>query len=359
MVYPNYMERPAVNQALPLELFEYDLPEDRIAQEPVTPRHESRLLVMDRESGECRHRRFWELPEFLRAGDVLVVNRTRVIPARLVGRRPSGGKVELLLHRPLDGSIEEATEWLALGKPGKALREGARVLVAGGAEISVVGREEEMVRVRSEGPLWPIMTAAGELPLPPYISRPEGNLGSDAENYQSVFAEEPGAVAAPTASLHFTPEVLTSLKTRGVEVVEVVLHVGPGTFLPVRREVAGDVRDHRMHGEQYGISADSLERVRAARERGGRVVAVGTTAVRALETCANTGELRGESTLFIYPGYKFQLVDAMVTNFHLPRSTLLMLVSAFAGRESVLSAYAAAVEQEYRFFSYGDAMLLV
>ena len=348
-----------MSEPLPLDLFEYELPDERIAQAPAEPRDQSRLLVVDRSSGARSHRRFFELPDFLRQGDVLVVNRTRVIPARLKGRRPSGGKVELLLHRPLDGTIEDAREWLALGKPGKALREGATVLVEGGVEIRVVGREGSMVRVRAVDPLWPTLLAVGELPLPPYISRPEGNLATDSEQYQTVFAREPGAVAAPTASLHFTPRVLSDLEERGVEVVEVLLHVGPGTFLPVRPEAADDIRSHRMHGEQYEVSANSLERIKRAREEGGRVVAVGTTAVRALETCAKSGELRGESTLFIYPGYEFQLVDAMVTNFHLPRSTLLMLVSAFAGRESILSAYAEAVKNEYRFFSYGDAMLLL
>jgi S-adenosylmethionine:tRNA ribosyltransferase-isomerase len=198
----------------------------------------------------------------------------------------------------------------------------------------------------------------GQLPLPPYIERPDGNTAEDRDNYQTMFAEEPGAVAAPTASLHFTSELLSRLEERGVQTAEVVLHVGPGTFLPVRPECSEDVREHQMHGERYSVSEESLGRIKQTRKEGGRVVAVGTTAVRALETVARTGELAGESTLFIYPGFEFRLVDAMVTNFHLPRSTLLMLVSAFAGRESVLSAYEDAVERHYRFFSYGDAMLI-
>lgn len=346
-----------MNEALPLDLFDYDLPPSRIAQMPASPRDSSRLLVMDRSGGEREHREFRELPELLEAGDLLVVNRTKVIPARLLGRRPSGGKVELLFHRAVDGPVTEASEWIALGKPGKALKEGATVLV-GDVELRIVGREGSMVRVRSPGPLWPILEREGQLPLPPYIERPEGNTSEDRDNYQTMFAEEPGAVAAPTASLHFTPELLRKLEERGVETAEVVLHVGPGTFLPVRKECAGDVRAHEMHGERYTVSEESLGRIKRARAEGGRVVAVGTTAVRALETVAITGELSGESTLFIYPGFEFRLVDAMVTNFHLPRSTLLMLVSAFAGRDSVLAAYEDAVERHYRFFSYGDAMLI-
>lgn len=347
-----------MSEALPLELFEYELPAERIAQKPAVPRDASRLLTLNRESGLVGHCRFLDLPGLLNPGDLLVVNQTQVIPARVNGKRPTGGKVELLFHRALNGDLLEATRWLAMGKPGKALKEGAEVLLSNGHSVRVVGREGQMVVIESKTPLWPTLEAAGDLPLPPYIGRSNGNTAADKSDYQTVFAQEPGAVAAPTASLHFTDRVLKELAAAGIKQAPVTLHVGPGTFLPVRPECSEDIRQHQMHGELYCIPQKTLDLITETRAAGNRVVAVGTTVVRALETYAKTGQESGESTIFIYPGYEFSLVDALVTNFHLPRSTLLMLVSAFASRDAVMAAYGEALEEKYRFFSYGDAMLL-
>ncbi len=344
---------------LPLELFEYDLPPDRIAQVPAVPRDSSRLMVLDRTSGIREHHRFTSLGSFLEPGDLLVVNHTKVIPARVSARRPTGGKVEFLFHRALNGSLFEATRWLVLGKPAKALKEGSTVILDNGKVVQVVGRDGSMLEVESQEPLWPTLEEVGELPLPPYIERTSGCTRSDRSDYQTVFARELGAVAAPTASLHFTDEVVSGLEKRGVRQAPMTLHVGPGTFLPVRSDCADDIRKHEMHGEFYRIPARTCELVEDTRRNGNRVVAVGTTVVRALETYAATGSAQGESKIFIYPGHEFSLVDALVTNFHLPRSTLLMLVSAFAGRDSILEAYQEAIREKYRFFSYGDAMLLI
>jgi S-adenosylmethionine:tRNA ribosyltransferase-isomerase len=350
---------PSEAAALPLELFDYELPPELVAQAPVSPRDASRLLVLPRRAGPASHRRFRELPELLAPGDLLVVNRTRVIPARLHLTREGGGKAELLLLRPVGEPLPLARRWVAIGKPGRALRPGRVLTAADGTRVEVVEKRTDELEVATDGPLFALLERQGELPLPPYIRRERGPSAADGEDYQTVFAREPGAVAAPTASLHFTPAVLAALAARGVGLAELVLHVGAGTFLPVRDEHAADVRAHRMHEEHYAIPPETLAAVAVARERGGRVVAVGTTAARALETWAQTGEAAGASRLFIYPGFDFRAVDALLTNFHLPRSTLLMLVSAFAGRERILAAYAEAVRERYRFFSYGDAMLLV
>jgi len=335
--------------------FDYPLPEELIAKAPLPERDASRLLVLPKAEGAPEHRSVRDLPALLRAGDLLVVNDAKVIPARLHGRKEgTGGKVELLLAEPLGGR-----DWLALGNASKPLRPGAIVL-AHGARIEIVASHEGELTVRLplEGDeLWRYLDEAGEMPLPPYIDRPVAP--SDRDRYQTIFARERGAVAAPTAGLHFTAALVASLRDAGIEVQPITLHVGPGTFLPVR---TARVEDHRMHRERYTVSVETAGAWARTRERGGRVVAVGTTALRTLEAASAEGRLRegpGSTDLFISPGYRFRAVDALFTNFHLPRSTLLMLVAAFAGLDRILSAYAEAVRLRYRFFSYGDAMLIL
>ncbi|MBK7859542.1 MAG: tRNA preQ1(34) S-adenosylmethionine ribosyltransferase-isomerase QueA [Archangiaceae bacterium] len=319
------------------------LPEELIAQRALDRRDASRLMQVDRESGAVTHRTFSELPTLLGPGDLLVVNDTRVIPARLFGQKQgTGGKVELLLVRP------EGQAWACLGQAAKALKLGTVVEVAGGLTATIAevrGGGEYLVQFDGDP------TRHGELPLPPYITRPADP--ADAERYQTVFASVPGSVAAPTAGLHFTPEVLEALAARGVKRATVTLDVGPGTFLPVRD---GDIAGHKMHSERCVLPMETYDAIQDAR----RVIAVGTTVVRTLETFAAAGIKCGEldTRLFIRPGYEFQVVDGLLTNFHLPRSTLLMLVAAFMGREKMLAAYAQAVAQRYRFFSYGDAMFI-
>ncbi|MFC1611382.1 tRNA preQ1(34) S-adenosylmethionine ribosyltransferase-isomerase QueA [Myxococcota bacterium] len=346
------------NQPLPLDLFDYDLPEERIAQQPARPRDASRLLLLSRRAEGLEHRRFGELPDLLQPSDLLVVNTTEVVPARLWARKPTGGRVELLLCRP-QGAVRSATMWEVMARPGRALRPGGALVLEDDTVVHVRDRCGELTVVETERPLLEVAWDLGEVPLPPYIRRPAGPRAEDREDYQSLFAAEPGAVAAPTASLHFTDRVLAALEARGVRRCPLVLHVGPGTFVPVRNEHAEDVRAHVMHLEWYDIPVETLDAIAVTRARGGRVVAVGTTSVRALESWHQSGEACGEASLFIYPGFVFGVVDAVLTNFHLPRSTLLMLVSAFAGRERILGAYGEAVEQGYRFFSYGDAMLIM
>ena len=327
--------------------FDYQLPEDLIAQGPLPERDASRLLVLPRRSGSIDHRLVRELPGLLAPGDVMVVNDARVIPARLHGRKEgTGGKVELLLVEPLLGA-----DWLALGQASKPLREGARVEVLGSRIEIVRVREggELVVRLPLEGDaLWRFLDEAGELPLPPYIRHAPGP--ADRERYQTIFARERGAIAAPTAGLHFTPALIEALRGRGVGLAPITLHVGPGTFLPVR---AQRVEDHRMHRERYFVPEESARAI----ARAGRVIAVGTTALRTLE--ASQGRPGpGTTDLFITPGYQFRAVHGLFTNFHLPRSTLLMLVAAFAGLDRTKAAYGEAVARRYRFFSYGDAMLI-
>lgn len=333
--------------------FDYALPPELIAQQPLEQRSASRLLCVQRDTGTLSDRQFADLPEWLRPGDLLVINNTRVLPARLFGRKPSGGKVEILLERLLS-----ATEMLAQMRVNRSLQTGAEVLVGDDLRLQVAGREGQFFRLISlDAQLHEVLHQHGQMPLPPYIARePEAR---DVRRYQTVYADIPGAVAAPTAGLHFDDELLAALEEQGVDVTRITLHVGAGTFQPVR---ADNILEHQMHAEYLEVSAAVCQRIASVKARGGRVVAVGTTSVRALETAASGGELqpfRGDSRLFIYPGYRFRVVDAMITNFHLPKSTLLMLVSAFAGRELILQAYRHAVEQRYRFFSYGDAMLLV
>lgn len=338
--------------------FDYDLPPELIAQEPLAQRDASRLLVLDRKTGALRHHVFRDLPSLLRPGDLLVVNRSRVFPARLLGRRAGGGEAEVLLLRDLGGDI-----WEALVRPGRRLRVGARVHVDDGLQVEVLGgpapadgRRRVRLLARS-GDAARELERLGHVPLPPYIRR--ADRPGDRVRYQTVYAQERGSVAAPTAGLHFTPELLAGLRPRGIERAEVVLHIGPGTFRPVQVE---DVRDHAVPAEPYVVPEETSAAVSRTRARGGRVVAVGTTTTRVLETAADdhgrvtAGE--GETGLVIAPGYRFRAVDVLVTNFHLPRSSLLLLVSAFAGRERILEAYAEAVRLEYRFYSYGDAMVV-
>jgi S-adenosylmethionine:tRNA ribosyltransferase-isomerase len=331
--------------------FAYDLPPELIAQAPLPERTASRLLCLDGASGELRDRRFPDLIGLLAPGDLLVLNDTRVLAARLVGRKPSGGKVELLLER-LTGPRKMTVQVKASRSP----VPGSKIALPGGASACVRGRTGRLFELVLDRDVRPYLEAHGEVPLPPYIDRPAD--AGDETRYQTVFAREEGAVAAPTAGLHFDEALLAALSERGVEQAFLTLHVGLGTFEPVRAE---RVEDHALHAEWLRIPASLCDRIRCTRERGGRVVAAGTTTVRALESAARGGELRpfeGETRLFIYPGFSFRVVDAMVTNFHLPESSLLMLVAAYAGRDQTLLAYRHAVEQRYRFFSYGDAMFV-
>lgn len=342
--------------------FSFDLPPELIAQEPLPERDAARLLVLEKDAAgaQALHSAVRELPRHLEPGDLLVVNDAQVIPARLRGRkRGSGGRAELLLVEPLAGPLE----WLALGQSSKPLRAGSAVEVGGLVLEVLENRGEGELRLRLPAELGgdglgPFLARHGEVPLPPYIERPPS--AADQDRYQTVFARRPGAVAAPTAGLHFTPALLEALRARGIGVAPITLYVGPGTFLPVR---AQRTEDHRMHGERYEVPAETARLHAEARRRGRRAVAVGTTALRTLEAAwdPGAGALRegpGATDLFITPGYRFHAVDALFTNFHLPRSTLLMLVAAFAGLPRVLAAYREAVRARYRFFSYGDAMLI-
>lgn len=340
---------------------DFELPEELIAQAPVEPRDASRLLVLPRGGGAPRHQRFSDLPELLLPGDLLVLNDSRVIPARLVGRKASGGRIEVLLVEPLAESAPGGpARWVAMAQASKPIRAGARLDFDGlAAEVEGVAGEGfyEVRFDRDQAALARELERVGRLPLPPYIRREPD--AADRERYQTVVARAPGSVAAPTAGLHFTPGLLARLDARGVTRTTVTLHVGPGTFLPVR---ASRLEEHRMHAERYEVPPHAVEAYEAARARGGRVVAVGTTAVRTLESAAAGGTLRagpGRTDIFIRPGHAFRAVDGLVTNFHLPRSTLLALVCAFGGTEPVLSAYREAVQARYRFFSYGDAMAVL
>jgi S-adenosylmethionine:tRNA ribosyltransferase-isomerase len=343
-----------------LSLFDYELPVERIAQEPAEPRDASRLLVLDRARGAVEDARFSDLPRWLRAGDCLVVNESRVIPARLLGALEGEGRpVELLMLRALDGG-----RWEALVRPGKRCGLGARVTLAGGAARATVlehrGMGARAVEIEAPWPVDELMERHGLPPLPPYIERHDAPKPEDWERYQTVYATAKGSVAAPTAGLHFTRPLLARLSAAGVEIHRVTLHVGAGTFRPIR---AAEVEQHRLEPEAAEIPAATAEAVNRARAQGRRVIAVGTTTTRTLEWAADpTGQVRtgpGGADLFIYPGYRFRVVDALVTNFHLPRSTLLLLVSAFAGRDRVLDAYRDAIALGYRFYSYGDAMLIL
>ncbi len=339
-------------ESFALEAFDYALPSALIAQTPLAARAASRLLVLD--DGVLTDRHFAELPALLRAGDLLVFNDTRVIAARLCGHKQSGGRVEFLVERALDDR-----RVLAQARASKALRPGARVQLEGGVVVRVLARQAELYELYLEcaEALPSVLERIGRVPLPPYIRREPGP--SDRERYQTVYAAVPGAVAAPTAGLHFDADMFRWLAAAGIETAFLTLHVGAGTFAPVR---ARDVRAHRMHPERVAVGVEVCEAVKRARARGGRVIAVGTTVVRALESAVRGGGVRpftGETALYIWPGYRFQAIDAMLTNFHLPRSSLLILVCAFAGTVPVLKAYRHAVARRYRFFSYGDAMLVI
>ncbi|HEY5775928.1 MAG TPA: tRNA preQ1(34) S-adenosylmethionine ribosyltransferase-isomerase QueA [Xanthomonadales bacterium] len=332
--------------------FYYELPAELIAQRPLEERSASRLLCFDRRSDQLSDRKFSDLPGLLNPGDLLVFNNTRVIPARLFAHKDSGGQVEILVERLLG-----KYECLAQVRASKSPKPGRKLVLEDGSELRVLGREESFFHLRSVGiDLMELLQGLGHMPLPPYITREDTD--ADRQRYQTVFAETPGAVAAPTAGLHFDQPLLDELKNAGIQSTTVTLHVGAGTFQPVRED---NIEDHLMHAEWLEVPQSACDAIAAARARGGRVIAVGTTAVRSLETAAQGGSLTpfsGDSRIFIYPPYRFRVVDAMITNFHLPESTLLMLVSAFAGHQRTLATYRHAVEQGYRFFSYGDAMLL-
>ncbi len=333
--------------------YDYFLPEELIAQTPLEPRDHSRLLVVDRQRQGVEHKHFYDLTAYLRAGDLLIMNDTRVIPARLIGQKDTGARVEVfLLHR------QNKDEWEALVRPGKKLAPGAKVFFGDKLQCEILEKTAfggRLVRFAYEGAFEALLDELGQTPLPPYIHE---SL-ADKERYQTVYARVDGSAAAPTAGLHFTPEMLQAVKAKGVAVAFVTLHVGLGTFRPVSVD---DIREHVMHSEYFDVPEATAQLIAQTRAGGGRVIAIGTTAVRTLESAALPGGLirsgAGKTNIFIYPGYTFQVVDALVTNFHLPQSTLLMLVSAFAGRERMLDAYRQAVEAKYRFFSFGDAMFI-
>lgn len=362
------------------DLFDYDLPEELIAQEPAARRDASRLLVVDRDGDRQPHERhFAELPDLLDAGDLIVINDAKVYPARLWGRRATGGTVEIVLLRPAaDAGESPASTWEALVRPGKRVREGEIVTLAepaapagdadkaGAGEVRVLGEAgggRRLVSLPHGGDVISMLESWGSMPLPPYIHREPGDRRADLDRdrYQTVYAASPGAVAAPTAGLHFTAALLERLGAAGIEIATLTLDVGPGTFQPVRVD---DVTEHRMEAETYDLPADCVEAIGAAKQRGNRVVAVGTTVVRTLEHAARAhGDIsgaagQGSADLFIYPGFEFRVVDAMLTNFHLPRSTPILMVSALAGRQRLLAAYEVAVSAGFRFYSYGDAMLI-
>lgn len=334
--------------------FYYDLPPELIAQTPVEPRDSSRLLVYDRSKKSVEHIFFRDIVKYLKAGDVLVLNNTKVLPARLYARTESGGAVEVLLLKRLD-----IDSWEVLVRPGKKCRTGKRLVISDELALTVTGvtdSGERIVRFEYSGVFEEIIDKVGSMPLPPYIKQKL----TDKNRYQTVYAKTDGSAAAPTAGLHFTPELLDKIRGMGVEIAEVLLHVGLGTFRPVKEDI---ITDHKMHSEYYEISSKAAETINAAKREGRRVIAVGTTSVRTLETVADergfVKECKGNTQIFIYPPYKMKCVDALVTNFHLPESTLIMLVAAMTGREEILSLYGTAVGEGYRFFSFGDACLIL
>ena len=339
--------------SLTLDDFDYFLPPELIAQAPLAQRSASRLLLVDQ---PLQDRNITDLPDLLRAGDLLVMNDTRVLHARLYGQKDSGGQVEVLVERPLFDNGGE-TDVLAQVRASKSPKPGGRITLEGAVEVEVIERVGEFYRLRFPGNAVDLLEAHGRLPLPPYIEHAAGE--ADETRYQTVFAREKGSVAAPTAGLHFDDALLARLKDKGINTAYVTLHVGAGTFQPVR---VHNIAEHKMHSERYSLSQATVDAIAQTKAKGGRIVVIGTTTMRTLESVARKyGELRadsGETDIFITPGYTFRVADLLLTNFHLPKSTLLMLVSAFAGSETIRSAYTHAVEQKYRFFSYGDAMLL-
>lgn len=338
------------------EDFDFILPEELIAQHPLKQRDHSRLLVLDKHTGSIAHRRFDDILEYLQPGDVLVVNNTRVIPARLFGVKMGGtAHIEVLLLKPVENQPDC---WEVLVRPGKRVKQGAQVDFGDGRMIGTIIEETDSGRIMQfqyEGIFNEILDELGTMPLPPYIKEKL----ADQERYQTVYAKERGSAAAPTAGLHFTKELLAQVQANGVEVVEVLLHVGLGTFRPVQ---ADDILEHKMHSEYYRITPEAAATINKALDEGRRIIAVGTTSTRTLESAAQNGRVvpgEGETSIFIYPGYQFQILSGLITNFHLPKSTLVMLVSALAGREHILHAYAEAIKERYRFFSFGDAMLII
>ena len=334
--------------------FYYDLPEELIAQTPILKRDESRLLLLDKNTGEVKHSHFYNLPEYLKKGDCLVLNDSRVLPARLIGSRPSGGAIELVLLKELGDD-----KWECLSRPGRKTRPGQEIIFGDGrlkaVVESVANGGNRIVRFCYDGIFLEILDVLGKMPLPPYIKEEL----TDRERYQTVYSRELGSAAAPTAGLHFTPELLDKIRDMGVNIAFVTLHVGLGTFRPVKED---EIENHEMHSEFCMISEETAEIINNTKKNGGRIICVGTTSCRTIESFSDeTGEVQpmsGWTDIFIYPGYKFKVLDALITNFHLPESTLIMLVSALAGRENVLNAYRIAVEEKYRFFSFGDAMFI-
>ncbi len=336
--------------------FYYELPEELIAQDPLEDRSSSRLLVLDKESGAVSHHVFREITEYLKEGDCLVINDTKVLPARLIGAKEgTGAKIEVLLLKRKENNI-----WETLVKPGRKARPGTRISfgdgILTGEVIDVVEEGNRLVQFHYDGIFEEILDKLGQMPLPPYIT----HQLEDKNRYQTVYAKHTGSAAAPTAGLHFTPELLKEIEAKGVEIARVTLHVGLGTFRPVKVD---EITDHHMHSEFYQITKEAAEKINRTKENGGRVICVGTTSCRTVESAADEDgylkESSGWTDIFIYPGYQFKVLDCLITNFHLPESTLIMLVSALAGREHVLAAYEEAVKERYRFFSFGDAMLIV
>ncbi len=335
--------------------FYYDLPEELIAQTPVEPRNSSRLMVLPRNGGEIKHKHFYDLPEFLKPGDCLVLNNTRVLPARLYGtREDTGAAVEFVLLRQHGNKL-----WECLAGPGKKAKTGYKFKFSDKLTATVTDVLEDgnrMIEFACEGDFFAVLDEVGQMPLPPYIKEKL----KDKERYQTVYSKDAGSAAAPTAGLHFTKEMLESIKAMGVNIAYVTLHVGLGTFRPVKVE---DVTQHKMHTEHYYIPEEAAKTINETRKNGGRVICVGTTSCRTVESCAKKyGEIKecsGDTDIFIYPGFEFKCMDGLITNFHLPESTLIMLVSAFAGYDNVMNAYNTAVKERYRFFSFGDAMLIL
>lgn len=335
--------------------FSFELPDELIARHPMADRTASRLLTLDGNTGELGHKVFKDLIDFLNSNDLMIFNNTKVIPARMYGQKSTGGKVEVLVERVVDEH-----RVLAHVRSSKSPKEGATLILEGKAEATMVARHGELFELEFKGEqtVLNILDEIGHMPLPPYIDRPDTD--EDKARYQTVYNEKPGAVAAPTAGLHFDETLLEKIKAKGIETQFITLHVGAGTFQPVRVD---SVDEHVMHSEYIEVSQEVVDAIKKTKANGGRVIAVGTTSVRSLESAAKASEgelqpLYGDTDIFIYPGYEFQVVDAMVTNFHLPESTLIMLVSAFAGQDHILNAYNTAIEEQYRFFSYGDAMFI-
>ena len=351
-----------------LDDYDFEMPEALIAHEPVHRRDQARLMTLNRIRGDIGHRHFFELTDLLDAGDLLVLNDTRVVPARILGRKATGGRIEVLVLDYAGGLATQPSKGQfvsdCLVRASKRPQPGSRLFFNEYLQAEVLASRAEIHSLRffySGDDFGALLDEAGEMPLPPYIKRSGTDVSAavDRQRYQTVYAKKAGAVAAPTAGLHFSNRLLERLAARGVQTVEITLHVGYGTFLPVRVD---DIRQHRMHAERFAIAPEAAERINRHRRRGGRIIAVGTTCVRSLEFATDEDGLlvagSGRNDLFIYPGYRFRMVDGMITNFHLPKSTLMMLVAAFAGRDRILAAYRKAVEEKYRFFSYGDAMLI-